>query len=253
MRKGNIKRIVSGAAAGAVVLFGASFFSSCDIEMIKEEGYSEGMYEIASKLTQIEIDGDGGIVLSLSYGEKFGVSYTESNQEKFSFAEENGKLKIVQKRQVGSLFNYKAKELSVTFPAENKLEAFHADIDGTMTANVQAGEYGAFSFDVDGSLELNFYDVTAEKVSVDCDGSFKASLTGSANELVAKGDGALSVSGKNFVADNASFKCDGAMKVEITCNLFFFVDCDGVCSGTYYGNAAVEKRISGVDNLEKGE
>lgn len=104
----------------AALLF-ASFFrpaalSACSLDMVKEDGYTEGRYEVNEVFSSIEIDADGGVELYLSYGAEFSVTYTESAQEQISFSVEDGTLKVEQRSDI-VLMGYQSKRISVTVPS----------------------------------------------------------------------------------------------------------------------------------------
>ena len=69
----NIKRFAACFAAASAVTFGVLGFASCDISMQQESGYKEGRYAVTSGFSSIDIDADGGVNFTLSYGEEFEV------------------------------------------------------------------------------------------------------------------------------------------------------------------------------------
>ena len=226
MNKGSLKRFAYSAAAGLTTLFGLSALSACNLEMVKEVGYTSSRYAVTAQFTQIEIDAEGGLEFSLSYGDQFSVTYTESEQDKLVFSTENDTLFVTQHSDV-ALIGYKKKELSIVVPTDN-------------------------SFESDGILSVNLA-VTAESVSLDSDGKMTAELSGSAERLIVNCDGLVSLGSRAFSAAEAKFDCDGGANFELTCTSFLSVKCNGVCNGTYYGDPTVEKTISGAGTLKKGE
>ena len=240
MNKGSLKRFAYSAAAGLTTLFGLSALSACNLEMVKEVGYTSSRYAVTAQFTQIEIDAEGGLEFSLSYGDQFSVTYTESEQDKLVFSTENDTLFVTQHSDV-ALIGYKKKELSIV----------KASSGGALECSL-AGEYGALSFESDGILSVNLA-VTAESVSLDSDGKMTAELSGSAERLIVNCDGLVSLGSRAFSAAEAKFDCDGGANFELTCTSFLSVKCNGVCNGTYYGDPTVEKTISGAGTLKKGE
>ncbi len=271
MNIGNVKRFFTVAAAGTLMLASAAAFSACNLTMVKEEGYSEQEYRITSDFSQLRIDGEGGMNLTLSYGDAYAVSYSESDQEKFTFTEKDGKLTVVQKRLInGTLMDYKRKELTITIPKNVPINSLDVSVDGRLDCKI-TGDYGTVSFDVDGGMTPDLYlmassvafdvdggvkgkmYVEAETVSFDCDGTFDVQMAGAATNLIMNCDGLATLKSKEFTTDNARFDCGGSLKFEITCNVSLSVNCAGACEAAYYGNPSVEKKISGVDKLTKGE
>lgn len=250
MNKGSIKRFAYFAAAGMTALFGLSALSACNIEMMKEVGYASAMYEVTAQFTKIEIDAEGGLEFSLSYGDDFSVSYTESEQDKLVFSTENDTLFVTQHSDV-TLIGYKKKELSIVVPSDNKISSVKVLSGGALECSI-SGEYGAISLESDGILSANLT-VTAESVSLDSDGKMTAELSGSADRLIVDCDGLVSLGSKAFSAADARFDCDGGATFELTCTSFLSVNCNGTCNGTYYGDPTVEKTISGTGTLRKGE
>lgn len=226
----NRKRIAC-LTAGITLVCGVGILSACDLEMVKEDGYAEGRYEANADFSQIEIDSEGGLELKVSYGTELSVTYTESEQDKLTFSIENDKL-IVMQRKTAALIGYKPKSLNIVVPTENLISVLDVEVDGGVDCSL-AGEYGAVKFDVDGALEL--------------------SLNGSADSLTASCNGAVNIKGKSFFADVVLLDCDGALDFEIGCNNLLRVDCDGVCNGVYYGNPTVEKELTAVGDIKKGE
>ncbi len=227
----NIKRFAACFAAASAVTFGVLGFGSCDISMQQESGYKEGRYAVTSGFSSIDIDADGGVNFTLSYGEEFEIDYSESEQEKFDFSVENGTLVVFQRRSVASLLNYKEKTLNIVVPRENKISSVSADIAGAFTCKL-TGEYETLSFDAAGS--------------------FTADCTGSAETLTIECLGSADFKDRAFSANTVSFDCTGALNFEITCNVLLDVECAGACTGTYYGDCKVEKQIVGADKIAKG-
>ena len=227
----NIKRFAACFAAASAVTFGVLGFASCDISMQQESGYKEGRYAVTSGFSSIDIDADGGVNFTLSYGEAFEVDYSESEQEKFDFSVEDGTLVISQRRSVASLLNYKEKTLNIVVPKENKISSVSADVNGAFTCDL-TGDYRTLAFE------------TA--------GKFTADFTGSAETLTVECIGNVDFKDRAFSANTVSFDCTGALNFEITCNVLLDVECAGSCGGTYYGDCKVEKRIVGADMVVKG-
>ena len=150
MNKGSLKRFAYSAAAGLTTLFGLSALSACNLEMVKEVGYTSSRYAVTAQFTQIEIDAEGGLEFSLSYGDQFSVTYTESEQDKLVFSTENDTLFVTQHSDV-ALIGYKKKELSIVVPTDNKISSVKASSGGALECSL-AGEYGALSFESDGIL-----------------------------------------------------------------------------------------------------
>lgn len=250
MNKGSLKRFAYSAAAGLTTLFGLSALSACNLEMVKEVGYTSSRYAVTAQFTQIEIDAEGGLEFSLSYGDQFSVTYTESEQDKLVFSTKNDTLFVTQHSDV-ALIGYKKKELSIVVPTDNKISSVKASSGGALECSL-AGEYGALSFESDGILSVNLA-VTAESVSLDSDGKMTAELSGSAERLIVNCDGLVSLGSRAFSTAEAKFDCDGGANFELTCTSFLSVKCNGVCNGIYYGDPTVEKTISGAGTLKKGE
>ena len=226
-----IKRFAACFAAASAVTFSVWSFASCDISMQQESGYTEGRYAVTSEFSDIEIDADGGVNFTLSYGEEFEVDYLESEQEKFDFSIEGETLVISQRRSVASLLNYKEKTLNIVVPKENKISSVSADVNGAFTCDL-TGDYRTLAFE------------TA--------GKFTADFTGSAETLSVECIGSVDFKDRAFSANTVSFNCTGALNFEITCNVLLDVECAGSCGGTYYGDCKVEKRIVGADTVVKG-
>lgn len=227
------RRTICFATAGLLMLLGGATFSSCNIEMIKEGGYSEARYEVATDFTEIEINSEGGLDFTLSYGKNFSVTYVESDQEKFCFSNSDGKLTVTQRKETATaLIGYKSKKLEITVPEENKLSSVSAKVDGSVNCSI-TGDYGELFFNCNGLIDALFVG-TADTLTIDC-------------------DGAMTLNGADFSAESVRLDSDGALDFKVGCSVSLYVSCDGMCNGIYYGDPIVEKHVSGLGEIKKGE
>lgn len=228
-----VKRFSAALSVVAVSVFTAASLASCNLEMQKESGYTEGRYELnaltdsAVSFRSIVVDADGALNLTVSYGETYDVSYTESDQEKFSFSYDAGVFNVKLSRSVKLLSSH-AKDLVVTLPRSLEAVSLTVETDGSLDCTL-SGKYTSLRFDVDGV--------------------FSADFSGVASELIVDADGAASIGNSTFSVDTAKIDVDGALNIELTCNVLLSLDVDGFCSGSYYGDCRVEKQVDGLDSL----
>lgn len=230
--------------------FGPAALSACSLDMVKEDGYTEGRYEVNEVFSSIEIDADGGVELYLSYGAEFSVTYTESAQEQISFSVEDGTLKVEQRSDI-VLMGYQSKRISVTVPSGNPVSSVAAGVDGNFDCTV-TGEYGSLDFETGGWLDADL-NVSASSVSLGARGAVRGTLVGSAEQLTVTSGGAMTLDGGNFSVVSAALDCGGKLDFALRCSDTLGVVCGGECDGVYYGDPAVTREIAGEDNLRKGE
>ena len=230
--------------------FGPAALSACSLDMVKEDGYTEGRYEVNEVFSSIEIDADGGVELYLSYGAEFSVTYTESAQEQISFSVEDGTLKVEQRSDI-VLMGYQSKRISVTVPSGNPVSSVAASVDGNFDCTV-TGEYGSLNFETGGWLDADL-NVSASSVSLGARGAVRGTLVGSAEQLTVTSGGAMTLDGGNFSVVSAALDCGGKLDFALRCSDTLGVVCGGECDGVYYGDPAVTRENAGEDNLRKGE
>lgn len=209
-------------------------FTGCDLFSVTEGEIIEKTFDQTGKgdFTKISLNVDGGINLDISYGDEYKITYTESDIEKFNIKIENQTLIVGQTRTKKSIKNYKAKWLSIVVPNTIAIQNVIADVDGALTG-LLIGDYKNVSFDVDGAANIN--------------------ISGNVEAFSLDTDGTTTLAGKDLVCSTATIECSGMLTFEITCNDVLFIDCDGMCNGTYYGPATLDKHINGMCNIRKGE
>lgn len=174
----------------------ASLAACCSME--KETGLVEGSYTAQTQFSKISLDINGGVDFEFSYGQTLSIDYTQSDQEKFSFAEGNGMLIVRQKlNSHTALVGYKSKKLKIVVPSQIKITHLYAIVDGAADCKIE-GDFQEIRLDVDGAL--------------------MASINGSAENFFVDCDGAVEIEDKNFVTNVAELNVDGAMEFEFTCN-----------------------------------
>lgn len=94
-------------------------------------------------------------------------------------------------------------------------------------------------------------DLAAQELKMEVAGASNVQLSGSADHADIGISGASDVQARDLVTQTADIRLAGAGNAEITCEQRLYVSISGVGKVSYWGEAEVEKSVSGMGTVEK--
>lgn len=272
--------IVGGCAVGAGYAKGGSFQSAVELETTDRVYTPEEDVAVPS---EIELNLRQRYTLEIRRdSNRFFVEYTDYEEYPASVGMQNGKF----------IFDdYRSQKIDRTWFGEAWFGEFYTvlkitlhlplDISPDLSLStsypsnllLERGSYRSLTLDSSSSCDIVLNNVQADSLIIKTSGNLKfdakqldcnsvnvktsgfaeVTMAGTAENVVLNTSGTLQFEGKELNCKNASVKSSGYTKCIVAVQDTLSIDCSGTIIMTYYGDPAVDKQISGYQDIKRGE
>ena len=233
------------------LLFSVAFTTSCSAGKSNKNSEDKKTYNV-QEFNSISLR--GGFTVSLSQGDKPGISIEASNalMNELRVSVDNGELKIVDTR-------FERGEHHDDW--ENMARRIHLNITIKSLESLRISGYVSLKtkeplmtdnldIEMEGGGRLKM-DLVAEKLRIGVEGGVSMELGGQARFLSSHIEGAGKISAYDLKVDRAEISINGAGYASVNVKNHLRVDLDGVGWVRYKGDPVVEKNVSGVGFVSK--